>query len=190
MTRVLVIGAGGVFGSRLCEGLLRHGFEVVAAGRDIGRAEAVAGRLRAAFPGAVVESAALDTNTLTPEALTATGAAIVADAAGPFQRAESATARAAIDAGLHYVDLADGRLFVAGFARLDAAAKAAGVVALTGCSSTPALSNAVLDRLTKGWREVVSVEAAISPGVRAPRGLSVMQAILSWLGRPVRVFAD
>lgn len=190
MTRVLVIGAGGVFGSRLCEGLLRHGFEVVASGRDIGRAEAVAGRLRAAFPGAVVESAALDTNTLTPEALTATGAAIVADAAGPFQRAEPATARAAIDAGLHYVDLADGRLFVVGFARLDAAAKAAGVVALTGCSSTPALSNAVLDRLTKGWREVVSVEAAISPGVRAPRGLSVMQAILSWLGRPVRVFAD
>ena len=45
MTRVLVIGAGGVFGSRLCEGLLRHGFEVVAAGRDLSRAEAVAGPL-------------------------------------------------------------------------------------------------------------------------------------------------
>ena len=44
MTRVLVIGAGGVFGSRLCEGLLSHGFEVVAAGRDLSRAEAMAGR--------------------------------------------------------------------------------------------------------------------------------------------------
>jgi saccharopine dehydrogenase-like NADP-dependent oxidoreductase len=188
MTRVLVIGAGGVFGSRLCEGLLRDGFEVVTGGRDMGRAEAVAARLRAAFPGAVVEAVALDTATLAPEALRATGADIVADAAGPFQGAEPATARAAIAAGLHYVDLADGRDFVAAFPALDAAARAAGVVALTGCSSTPALSNAVLDRLTQGWREVISVEAAISPGARAPRGRSVMQAILSGLGRPVRVF--
>ncbi len=190
MTRVLVIGAGGVFGSRLCEGLLRSGFEVVAAGRDRARAEAVAGRLRAAFPGGRVEVAALDTARLTAESLKATGADIVADMAGPFQGAQPTTARAAIAAGLHYVDLADGRDFVAAFPALDAAAKTAGVVALTGCSSTPALSNAVLDRLTEGWREVVSVEAAISPGARAPRGLSVMQAILSWLGRPVRVFEN
>ena len=188
MTRVLVIGAGGVFGSRLCEGLLRNGFAVVAAGRDRGRAEAVAARLRAAFPAGQVDVAVLDTATLTPAALKATGADIVADMAGPFQGAALTTARAAIAAGLSYVDLADGRDFVAAFPALDAAARAAGVVALTGCSSTPALSNAVLDRLTDGWREVVSVEAAISPGARAPRGLSVMQAILSWLGRPVRVF--
>ena len=100
MTRVLVIGAGGVFGSRLCEGLLRHGFEVVVSARDAGRAEAVAGRLRADFPGCAVTSAALDTSTLTAASLAATGAAIVADAAGPFQGAEPTTARAAIAAGL------------------------------------------------------------------------------------------
>lgn len=188
MTRVLVVGAGGVFGSRLCEGLLRTGFEVVVAGRNRARAEDVAARLRAAFPDGRIEAAVLDTATLTAGDLKATGAAIVADAAGPFQGAQPTTARAAIAAGLSYVDLADGRDFVAAFPALDGAARAAGVAALTGCSSTPALSNAVLDRLTGGWRGVVSVEAAISPGARAPRGLSVMRAILSWLGRPVRVF--
>lgn len=190
MTRVLVIGAGGVFGSRLAEGLLRRGFEVTAAGRSLERAQAVAARLKAAFPEAVIDAVALDTARLTPEALKATGAAVVADAAGPFQDAAPNTARAAIAGGLHYVDLADARDFVAAFPQLDAEARAAGVVALTGCSSTPALSNAVLDRLTAGWREIVAVEAAISPGARAPRGLSVMRAILSWLGRPVRVFVD
>ncbi|HYC67517.1 DUF4166 domain-containing protein [Brevundimonas sp.] len=190
MTRVLVVGAGGVFGSRLCEGLLRSGYGVVVAGRSLDRAEAVAARLRGGAPGPVVEVAALDTATVTAEALKATGAAIVADAAGPFQGAEPTVARAAIAAGLHYVDLADGRDFVASFSALDEAAKAAGVVALSGCSSTPALSNTVLDRLTAGWREIVSVEAAISPGARAPRGLSVMRAILSWIGRPVRVFEN
>ena len=178
----------GVFGSRLAEGLLRRGFGVVVGGRSRARAEGVAARLKAAFPAAPVEVAVLDTATLTPEQLQATGAAVVADMAGPFQGAEPTSARAAIAAGLHYVDLADGRDFVAAFPALDEAARAAGVVALTGCSSTPALSNAVLDRLTDGWREVVSVEAAISPGARAPKGVSVMQAILSWMGRPVRVF--
>lgn len=190
MTKVLVIGAGGVFGSRLAEGLLRHGFGLVVAGRSRERAEATAARLRKAFPGGSVEVAVLDTATLSPEQLTATGASIVADMAGPFQGAQPTAARAAIAAGLHYVDLADGRDFVAAFPALDEAARAAGVVALTGCSSTPALSNAVLDHLTEGWREIVSVEAAISPGARAPKGLSVMQAILSWMGRPVRVFED
>ena len=188
MTTVLVIGAGGVFGSRLCEGLLRHGFSVVVAGRGRGRAEATAARLLKAVPAGRVEVAVLDAALLTPHDLRATGATVVADMAGPFQGAEPATARAAIAAGLHYVDLADARDFVAAFPALDAVARTAGVVALTGCSSTPALSNAVLDRLTAGWREVISVEAAISPGARAPRGLSVMRAILSWLGRPVRVF--
>jgi NAD(P)-dependent dehydrogenase (short-subunit alcohol dehydrogenase family) len=188
MTTVLVIGAGGVFGSRLAEGLLRHGFGVGIAGRDRARAEAVAGRLRAAFPDGRIEVAVMDTATLTAEMLKATGASIVADMAGPFQGAQPTTARAAIAAGLSYVDLADGRDFVKAFPALDEAAKVAGVVALTGCSSTPALSNAVLDRLTQGWREVTAVEAAISPGARAPRGLSVMQAILSWLGRPIMVF--
>lgn len=190
MTRVLVIGAGGVFGSRLAEGLLRNGFSVVVAGRDAARAEAVARRLRAMFPDAEIATARIDTATVTPADLITTGATIIADAAGPFQGAQPTVARASITAGLSYVDLADGRDFVASFPALDTAARAAGVVALTGCSSTPALSHAVLDHLTTGWREVVSVEAAISPGARAPRGLSVMQAILSWLGRPVRVCAD
>lgn len=179
-----------MFGSRLAEGLLRSGFGVVVAGRDTGRTETVAQHLRVAFPATEVTTARIDTATVTPGGLTATGATIVADAAGPFQGAEPTVARAAITAGMCYVDLADGRDFVAAFPALDAAAKAAGVVALTGCSSTPALSHAVLDHLTKGWREVVSVEAAISPGAKAPRGLSVMQAILSWLGRPVKVFVD
>lgn len=188
MSRVLVIGAAGVFGSRLCEGLLRNGFELVVAGRNRARAEAVAARLTSAFPDERIGIAILDTATVTAGDLAATGAEIVADAAGPFQGVAPTTARAAIAAGLSYVDLADGRDFVAAFPALDAEARAAGVVALTGCSSTPALSSAVLDAVTDGWREVVSVEAAISPGARAPRGLSVMRAILSWLGRPVRVF--
>lgn len=186
--KVLVIGAGGVFGSHLAVGLARAGFDLVLAGRDLKRAERAAAAVLAEHPGIAVEAIAVDTQTVTAESLKASGADIVADAAGPFQGSEPTVARAAIQAGLHYVDLADGRDFVARFGDLDEAARSVGVVALTGCSSTPALSHAVIQSLTEGWQSVVAVEAAISPGSKAPRGLSVMKAILSWLGRPVRVF--
>ncbi|CAL1691423.1 hypothetical protein MMB232_01563 [Brevundimonas subvibrioides] len=183
MTRVLVIGGGGVFGAHLVGGLVAGGFEVVIAGRRPERLAPLIARF-----GDRATAVRLDAATVTPADLQATGVAIVADAAGPFQNAEPRVARATIAAGLHYVDLADARDFVAAFPALDEDARRAGVVALAGCSSTPALSNAVLDDLTRGWTEIVSVEAGISPGARAPRGLSVMQATLSWLGRPVRVF--
>ena len=184
---VLVVGGAGAFGSRLVDGLIRtSGFEVVIAGRDLARAEACATAL-----GSRARAMRLDTRAVTPEALRASGAFAAVDAAGPFQGAQYRFARAAIAAGMHYVDLADARDFVAGFGALDPEARAAGLVALTGASSTPALSHAVLDRLTRGWRRIDTVEIAISPGNRnAPRGLSVMQAILSYAGRPVRVFAD
>ena len=130
----------------------------------------------------------LDARLVTAADLKASGAFVVVDTAGPFQDRGYRLAEAAIEAGMHYIDLADGRTFVAGFGSLDASARAAGVMAVTGASSTPALSNAVLDALTAGWRRIDRVAIAISPGNRAPRGLSVVRAILSYAGRPVRVF--
>src|SRR5579872_5438448 len=182
---VLVVGGTGAFGSRLVNGLYKTtDLDVVIAGRDLGRAAAAAAVL-----GPRARALRLDAATVEAEELHASGAFVVVDAAGPFQGASYRLARAAIEAGLHYVDLADGRDFVAGFDALDELARAAGVVALTGASSTPALSHAVLDRLTDGWRRIDTVEIAISPGNRnSPRGLSVIRAILSYAGKPVRVF--
>lgn len=190
MIRVLLIGAGGVFGSRLAHGLVRDGFCVICAGRDLGRAERLAQALRVVRSDAVVEAVALDRGAVGPETLRATGAQIVIDAAGPFQDSDFSLVHSALAAGLHYIDLADARGFVRRFGELDAAARARGVVALTGASSTPALTNAVVAELTRGWREITDLEAAISPGARAPRGLSVVQAILSWVGRPLEVFEE
>ena len=68
------------------------------------------------------------------------------------------------------------------------AARAAEVRLVSGASSIPALSHAVLDLLVAGWREVEAIRIGIFPGNRAPRGLSVVEAILSYSGKPVRVF--
>ena len=182
--RVLVFGGAGVFGARLTSAILNTTpWHVLVAGRDEARLAATVATLPAGRATAVT----LDARQATVEALRAAQVFAVVDAAGPFQGAEPVLARVAIAAGIPIIDLADARDFVAGYGALDAAAKAAGVTALTGASSTPALSNAVLDTLTAGWSRVDRVEIAISPGNRAPRGLSVVRAILSYAGRPVRV---
>ncbi len=178
--RVLIIGGAGVFGSRLVDAILAStDWDVVVAGRNPRR---VVTRPR-------VSAVALDTSHCTAADLAATGAHVVVDAAGPFQDAGYRMAATVIGAGLPYLDIADGRGFVAGFGpALDAQARAHGVVALSGASSTPALSNAALDALTDGWTGLDMVTIAISPGNRAPRGHSVVRAILSYAGQGVRVW--
>ena len=184
---MLVVGASGVFGQRLVTLLVRTTpLQIIAAGRNRAKLAAVAAR----HPPGRVTALAMDAHTVTQVALTVTGAFAVVDAAGPYQGGNYHLAAAAIAAGLHFIDLADARDHVAGFSALDADARQAGVTALTGASSTPALSNAALDALTAGWSRVDDVFIAISPGNRAPRGLSVMRSILSYAGQPVRVFTD
>lgn len=184
--RVLLVGAAGVFGRRLAERLAAEpGVTVILAGRTRRRLEALGGEL-----GAGVEIRLLDREQVTAGELRGTGAAVVIDAAGPFQGSGSALVEAAIDAGLHYIDLADGRAFVSDIRRYGAAAHRAGVAVISGASSTPALSHAVLDRLVGGWRRIDAIRVAISPGNRSPRGRSVVRAILSWAGQPVHLFRD
>ncbi len=183
--RILLVGGAGVFGSRLARGLVgTTDAEVLIAGRDLAKAQAAAKATGAS--GAV----ALDRSTATPAQIAALAPTLVIDAAGPFQESSLAFARACIAARVDYLDLADARDFVAAFPSLDAEAKAAGVRAITGASSTPAITHAALDELSQGWTRIDSIRAGISPGNRAPRGPSVVKAILSWVGAPVRVFED
>jgi hypothetical protein len=188
---VLLIGGSGTFGSRLADGLAATtDLALIIAGRDGAKAQETADRLRRCYPGRAITGIALDRAAISADALGALGAGLLVDAAGPFQFADFALPRAAIAAGIPYLDLADATGFVSWIEQLDAAAKQAGVAVVAGASSTPALSAAVVDDLTRGWQRLDTVEVAISPGNRAPRGLSVVRAILSYVGRPVRVLID
>lgn len=109
----------------------------------------------------------------------------VIDAAGPFQHYGPdpyAFARQVIQAGVHYLDLADARNFVADFHNLDTLARARGVAALSGASGTPALSAAAADALAEGLT-IEAIETTIVPGNRTPRGRSVTEAILGQVGQ-------
>ena len=185
--RVLVIGGYGFFGQRLVERLsLQAGLHVIVAGRSSEQAAALVDRLRPqaqATLGAIALDAHSDELASWLDGLRVRAVVL---ASGPFQGLDYRVALACAAAGVHYIDLADGREFVAGIAAVDVAATAAGVCALSGASTVPALSSAAVDELTRGWQRVDAIDMGISPGNRTERGLSTIRAVLSYCGRPIR----
>jgi NAD(P)-dependent dehydrogenase (short-subunit alcohol dehydrogenase family) len=186
MKRVLLIGATGVFGQRLARHLASfEGIRLTLTSRDIKKAVALANEIKATSAKASIDAVALDTTKGPSQQLAALKPWLVIDASGPFQSADYSVLEAAINAGAHYLDLADARDYLIGFAQLDTEAKAAGLVALAGASSTPALSSAVIAALTKDWARIDCVDIAIVPGGKSEVGPAVIKAILSYVGKPI-----
>lgn len=178
--KVLIIGGYGVFGERLSRLLAIDGHDVCVAGRNADAAQNLADEIGC-------RSTVIDRN----ETLgILTDYDVVIDAAGPFHtygKDPYRLAREAISRGTHYLDLSDNAEFCMGIAQLDALAKQAGLCALSGVSSVPALSSAAVRALAKD-DQICSIDSAILPGNRAPRGLSVMHSILEQAGRPMKVW--
>ncbi|WP_180335029.1 saccharopine dehydrogenase NADP-binding domain-containing protein, partial [Xanthomonas perforans] len=138
--RVAVLGGFGHFGARIVRALAATAqIHVIAAGRHPGD---VATKWPGAAPGRI-STCRLDIDASDfPAQLAATGADAVVHTAGPFQGQQYAVARCCLQAGMHYIDLADGRAFVRDFpAAMDAAARQAQRVAISGASTLPALSS-------------------------------------------------
>ncbi len=184
--KTIVLGGYGNFGARICRALANTpGVDLVIAGRDLAKASALAVECGAS-------AAAIDiTDPHLAQVLLGLDAALVIHTAGPFQAQGYAVARAVAAAGAHYIDLADGRRFVCHFpAALDQAFRAQGRIAITGASTVPALSSAVVDALTEGWRSIAEIDFCIAPAQTAPRGVATMAAVLSYCGAPIQVWQD
>ncbi|WP_017903524.1 saccharopine dehydrogenase family protein [Pseudomonas asplenii] len=178
--RIIVIGGLGNFGARICRRLaLEPGLEPIAASRS-----ASAGR-HPFDNGQTVATLRLDIEASDFEQRLAEARPdLVIHCAGPFQGQDYRVALAACAAGAHYIDLADGRDFVDRFAaNVDAQAQAAGVLAVSGASSVPGLSSAVVDHLASSFSRLDGISIAIAPGQQAPRGVATIQAVFGYAGQ-------
>lgn len=192
MRRVLLIGATGAFGERLARGLTQvPALDVILTSRSLTRAQALVDALRPCARCAAITALAFTRTQNEARAFETQRPWLVIDASGPFQSAGYGTARAAIEAGAHWIDLADAADYVTGFATaLDASARRKGVTAIAGASSTPALSYAAAETLTRGWRSVEIIDIAIYPGGDAQVGRAVLESVLSYAGSPVAIWKD
>ncbi len=94
---------------------------------------------------------------------------LVIHTCGPFQGQDYRVAEACIDAGVDYIDLADGREFVAGIEALSERASTSGVVTVSGASSVPGPSSAAVDEPLRGSVDCIPFVTA-SPPATAPSG--------------------
>ena len=178
--RVLLLGAYGFFGSRIAAGLARNPrVRLVLAGRDLQRATALAYQLGLSAEHARRVDA--DDSRL-GSLLRKLGVQVLIHTAGPFQGQDYRVAQAAIEARCHYLDLADGRAFVTGISRLDAAARAAQVAVISGASSLPALSSAVVDRYQPQFTRLDAIRTGISSGALVP-GIATVRAVFGYCGQ-------
>ena len=168
--RILILGGYGAFGGRLAE-LLSDvpAIELLICGRDLSRAEALCRHYKGRARVRPVELDRADIvagmQTQRPD--------LVIDASGPFQDYGVDRYRvisACIASGIDYLDFADAADFVFGVSQFDAQAKVAGVFVLSGVSSFPVLTAAVL-------REMNSY-AAFSPAHRTEFGNGAGRAVL------------
>lgn len=178
--RIVVLGGYGNFGARICRALAPDPLlTIIAAGRHTGAAPY-------SFSPLGIEAAVLDISAAGfSESLRALNPGLVIHCVGPFQGQDYRVAHATLASGAHYIDLSDGRDFVAGFgAAIDVAAKQANRLAVTGASTLPALSSAVIDNLAPQFATIRSIDTIIAPAQSAARGTATLAGALSYAGKP------
>ena len=161
--RVLIIGGYGTFGGRLARLLADEPrLTLIIAGRSLKKAQDFC----AALPARATRAAqAFDREGDADAQIAACVPDIVVDASGPFQTYGDPyrVVRAALARRIGYLDLADGSDFVKGIVQFDAAARERGVFIISGASSFPVLTAAVVRRLGRGMAQVESISAGIAP---------------------------
>lgn len=188
MKRVLIIGGYGQFGSLIARALAPdRNIALILSGRDGEKADILAKTLPAANP---VETLTADIRADLPRLFETARPDIVIHTAGPFQDQDYAVAKACIENASHYIDLADGRDFVAGIGALDKQAKAANLCVIAGASSVPALSSAVIEEYKPAFAKLETLEYGISTAQKTGTGLATAHGVMSYAGKPFKTMID
>ncbi|WP_299593210.1 saccharopine dehydrogenase family protein [uncultured Microbulbifer sp.] len=188
--RILILGGYGTFGSRIAEMLgSEPSTHILLAGHDRFKAELLANRLQQQFPdtnpsNSTFEGLRLDHESVNLAAqLQGLNLDLVIHCAGPFQQQDYHVPSACIEHGIHYLDIADATAFVGDIGTLNQSAINAASTVISGVSSLPALSSAVIQVLGKHIQQIDDIEINIAPAHRISRGFATVRAGFESLGK-------
>jgi hypothetical protein len=185
--KILILGGYGNFGQRIAVSLAKAGIAIIIAGRNSAQANRLVEAIKARYSHTHVEAATFDVNTTLAQQLAALKPVGVINTCGPFQTADYSVAETCIAQQVAYIDLADGRDFVNGIEYLHTKAVKNNTLVVSGASTVPALSSAVLEQYKNDFAEIDSLVYGIAPAQKTQRGLATTRAILTYLGKPLKV---
>mgnify|MGYP001617024795 FL=1 len=178
--RILVLGGYGTFGRRISQAISAiPSVECIIGGRRPPKASEFAGDNTTAVTVNIHDPASLR------RALD--GVFAVVNTVGPFQAHDYSVAETCAGMGIHYVDLADARAHVDGITRLNRRAQQKNCLIVSGASTVPAVSAALVDMLAPEFDRISDIHVCISPGNKNPRGVATVRAILSYTGHSFRI---
>jgi short subunit dehydrogenase-like uncharacterized protein len=155
-TAVAVFGAGGHTGRFVVAELLRRGMEPIAIARDPGALAA------AKFPEdrVVLRRGSVDDAVSLDRALDGAGAVI--NCAGPFLETADAVAKAALRAGIHYLDVsAEQPSARAMFDKYDVAARDAGVAVIPSMAFYGGFADLLVTAALDEWKDAETIDIMI-----------------------------
>lgn len=185
---VLIIGGYGNFGSFISKTLAREqNVQVIIAGRSLKKAKKLAGEIDAINEP---KAMALNIDKGIGTSLSVIKPDIVIHTSGPFQTQGYDVAKACIASGAHYIDLADGRDFVEGIIDLDEMAKKRGLLIISGASSVPCLTSALVDHYENEFERLDTLDYGITTAQKTARGIATTAAILGYTGKPIKTLIN
>lgn len=183
-SKILIIGGYGAFGGRLVQLLSDvKNLNIIVAGRSKEKAEAYASTIPSE---ANLIPLSMDRNNIS-DVIEIYKPDLIVDASGPFQAYGNNPyniVKSSISAGVPYIDIADSADFVHNISQFDELAKTKGIFVLSGASTFPLLSSAVLHELSKDMT-LSKVSMGVAPSPFAGIGLNVIRAILKYTGKPI-----
>ncbi len=183
---VLILGASGNFGRIIAKRLAQAEITLILAARRMKPLQNLQQQLKKSYQNTTItcQTVQADYQSL-KNILSKQHVLLLINASGPFQACSYDVAKACIDTQTHYVDLSDGREYVCGIKTLDQAAREARVSIISGASTVPALSSAVIESAQHNFASISAMRYGIATGAKTPRGLATTKAILSYIGRPI-----
>lgn len=181
MSQIILFGATGIFGGHVMRALAGFGIPLRLAGRDRSKVEKLARELGP-------EHSAVTADLTSPDSCRAAlaGRGLAVNCAGPFNSLGASLLEACLDAGCHYVDIAENRGYAALIRGYDAKLRDRNLAAVYGCSSLPGISGALAllaaDRVTA---LVERVRVTLFIGNRSPKGQAAVHSLVAGLGQPI-----
>lgn len=182
MSSAVVFGGYGVFGLHVSRELARRGLRVTVAGRDRASAEKAAWQLG---PGHRGLAADVTDRAACRDVLT--GHAVAVNCAGGFSDSGESLLEACLEAGCHYVDIADDRGHAARVRSWGPRYREARRCAVYGCSSLPGLSGALALLAHEGMTPPpIRARVSLFIGNNNPKGLAAIRSLVACLGLPIK----
>ncbi len=186
--RVLIIGGYGNFGSFISRSLAKEkNIQLIISGRSKVKADLLIADLDyintpEIFVLDIIKDILGNLKKINPD--------IVIHTSGPFQAQSYEVAEACIAVGANYMDLADGRDFVDNIISLDQAAVNNNVLIISGASSVPCLTAALIDYYSEQFQSIDTIDYGITTAQKTARGLATTAAILGYTGKPFKTLVD